>query len=113
MQKYLWLLFLLLITSCISTNKNQLFFEYSQIEKIEVCEGFPTTKVVMKNGFEQEFIKDLNKSIEIRPTKFKRTHRFVIFHENGTVDTILTNGRVHQFQGWHESTINLIEKYSK
>lgn len=115
MQKYLWLLFSLLITSCISANKNknQLFFDYSQIKKIEVSEGFPATKIVMKNGFEQEFIKDLNKSIEIGPIKFPKTHRIILFYEKGEIDTILTNGTIYQFKGCHESSMNLIEKYTK
>ncbi len=96
--------------SC-TTQKN-LTFGFLEIEKIEVYQGYSGTKINMKDGFEQAFIKDLNKSKDVGPTKYMKTHRFLIHHINGKIDTILTNGTIHQYKGWHKSMVNLIEKYS-
>ena len=81
-------------------------------EQIEIYQGYPENKIQMKEGFEKEFIADLNKSKEIGPTKYMKTHRILIHYTNKDTDTIYTNGSIHNFKNWHKSDENLIEKYS-
>lgn len=83
----------------------------NNIDKIEVLEGFSGEQIQMEDGFEQEFLQDLNQSINREPTKFAKSHRILIYHSDGSIDSILTNGRIHQFNGWWESDENLLEKY--
>jgi len=109
MMKFTYTLCFITITSC--AVKKQLTFEPSKIEKIEVYQGYPGREIKMEDGFEKEFISDLNESKEVRPTKYMKTHRFLIYNKNGKIDTILTNGTIHQYKGWYRSNENLIEKY--
>lgn len=81
------------------------------IEKIEVTQA--NKSIDLKEGFENQLIQDLNKSKYLGPTKFMKTHRILIYHSDGDIDTIATNGQVHQYKGWYKSEENLIEKYSK
>jgi hypothetical protein len=92
--------------------KSNLNFDINEIELVEVYYGFPDTKVQMKDGFEKEFIKDLNQSKELGPTKFAKPYRILIHYKNKEVDTIITNGEIHIFKGYYQSRKNLIEKYS-
>ncbi len=110
MKIFSYLFFLSILTSC--NAQSNLTFDYPQIEKIEVYQGYPGTKINMKEGFEQEFIRGLNESKDVGPTKYMKTHRLLIHHINGEIDTILTNGTIHQYKGWYKSKTNLIEKYS-
>ncbi len=103
---------LLICTSCHA--QNNLSFEPSQIDKIDVFQGFPGTELKMKIGFEKEFISELNASQEVGPTKYMRTHRFLIYNNNSDkIDTLLSNGIIHQYNGWYKSKENLIEKYKE
>ena len=67
-----YILFLIVITSCHA--QKPISFDFSQVEKIEVYQGYPGTKVKMKDGFEKEFIFDLNESKNVGPTKYMKTH---------------------------------------
>ena len=84
----------------------------SNVEQIEIYQGYPGTKLQMKEGFEKEFIADLNKSKELGPTKYMKTHRILIHYTDKNIDTIYTNGNIHNFKNWCKSDENLIEKYS-
>lgn len=83
----------------------------NNIVKVEVIQADKT--IDMKEGFEDQLITDLNNSKYLGPTKFMKTHWIFVYHSNGTVDSVLTNGSVHQFNGWYKSEENLIEKYRK
>lgn len=100
---------IVLMISCGSTKK--IGIVESDIETIEVIQADRT--IDMKDGFEYQLIQDLNNSKYLGPTKFMKTHWILIHHSNGTVDSILTNGTVHQYNGWYKSEDNLIEKYSR
>ena len=95
--------------SCGSTNK--IGIVDSDIEKVEVIRLDMT--IDMKDGFEGQLIQDLNnsKTILVQPTH--KNALDLLYHSNGTVDSVLTNGTVHQYNGWYESEENLIEKYSR
>jgi hypothetical protein len=104
------ILCLFILTSCKA--KKDITFNLSEIEKIEVYQGYPGTRIQMKNNFEREFIKDMNNSKDNGPTKYIKTHSFLIHHKSGEIDTILTNGTIHQYKGWFRSKQDLIKKYS-
>lgn len=102
---------LLFLTSCSPLQK--VLISDMDVERIEVYKGYPGELVEMQQGFEKELVADLNRATRKSPTKFMKTHRILIYHTSGAIDTLLTNGKVHEFQGWHESQENLIEKYSR
>jgi hypothetical protein len=105
------ILVLLVLTSC--NARKPISIDFSKVDKIEVYQGYPNTKIKMKDDFEKEFIFDLNESKNVGPTKYIKTHRVLIHHKNGEIDTLLTNGTIHQFNGWSKSKIDLLEKYSE
>jgi hypothetical protein len=84
----------------------------SNVVQIEIYQGYPGIKLQMKEGFEKEFIADLNKSKELSPTKYMKTHRILIHYTNKNIDTIYTNGNIHDFKNCYKSDENLIQKYS-
>lgn len=84
----------------------------SNVELIEIYQGFPGIKLQMNEGFEKEFIADLNKSKDLGPTKYLKSHRILIHYTDKNVDTIYTNGSIHNFKKWYKSDENLIDKYS-
>lgn len=98
------------LVSC-SVNKT-LTIDSGNVGQIEIYQGFPGNKIQLKEGFEKEFIADLNKSKELGPTKYMKTHRILIHYTNKGTDTIYTNGSIHNFKNWYKSDENLIEKYS-
>lgn len=110
MKIFSYILCLFILTSCKA--KKDVTFNLSEIEKIEVYQGYPGTRIQMKNNFEREFIKDMNNSKDNGPTKYIKTHSFLIHHKSGEIDTILTNGTIHQYKGWFRSKQDLIKKYS-
>lgn len=101
-----------LISCSLNLKKKTLTINPSNVEKIEIYQGYPGNKIRMKEGFEKEFITDLNKSKEVGPTKYMKTHRILIHYTNKETDTIYTNGSIHNFKNWYESDRNLIEKFS-
>ena len=101
---------MILSPSCKTQKK--LSFNDSDVTKIEV-QGFQETGIELQNDFKEEFIKDLNESKNLGPTKFAKSHRFLIHHSDGKIDTLLTNGTIHKFNGWYQSKVNLLEKYFK
>ena len=109
MKKIFYLPIIGLIISCGSTQKIGII--ENNIEKVEVSQADKT--IDMKDGFEDQLIQDLNNSKYLGPTKFMKTHWILIYHSNGSVDSVLTNGTVHQYNGWYKSEENLIEKYSR
>jgi hypothetical protein len=109
MKNLFYITFIGLMMSCGSTNK--IGIVESDIEKVEVIQADRT--IDMKDGFEGQLIQDLNNSKYLGPTKYIKTHWILLHLSNGTVDSILTNGTVHQYNGWYETEENLIEKYSK
>lgn len=111
MKKIGYLILLTVMISCSSTEK--IGITETNIERVEVFQGHPGEQIQMVDGFENKLIEDLNNSKYSGPTKFMKTHRILIYHSNGAVDTVLTNGKVHQFNGWYLSNENLIKKYSQ
>lgn len=111
MKLLLQTLFIVVLVSCKA--QKSISIDFSSLDKIEVYQGYPGTKIKMKDGFEKEFIFDLNESKDAGPTKYIKTHRIQIYHKNGKIDTLLTNGTIHQFNGWHKSKTDLLEKYSE
>ena len=105
------ILILLVLSSC--NAQKPISIDFSKVDKIEVYQGYPGTKIKMKDDFEKEFIFDLNESKNVGPTKYMKTHRVLIHHKNGEIDTLLTNGKIHQFNGWSKSKIDLLDKYSE
>ena len=89
-----------------------LTIDSNRVEQIEIYQGYPGVKLQMKEGFEKEFIADLNKSRDLGPTKYMKTHRMLIHYTDKSIDTIYTNGNIHNFKNWYKSDENLIEKYS-
>ena len=89
-----------------------LTFEPSKIEFIEIHQGYPGTQIQMKEGFEKEFIADLNESKELGPIKYMKTHRILFHHIDKDIETICTNGSIHNFKKWYKSDENLVDKYS-
>lgn len=92
--------------------KKTLTLHSNDIEQILIYEGFSDTEVKMKSGFENDFITDLNNSKALPPTKFIKTHRILIYYNDHKVDTIYSNGKIQDFNGWFQSDENLIEKYA-
>ncbi len=89
-----------------------LTIDSNRVEQIEIYQGYQGVKIQMINGFEKEFIADLNKSKELGPTKYMKTHRILIHYTDKNIDTIYTNGNIHNFKNWYKSDENLIDKYS-
>ena len=110
MKQIVILTFFLVFISC-GFHKT-LTFDSNNIELIEIYQGYPGTKIQMKEGFEKEFIADLNASKKLGPTKFMKTHRILIYYTDKNIDTIYTNGSIHSFRNWYKSDENLIDKYS-
>ena len=111
MKKILYSTFLALLASCGLSQR--IGIPTNDIEKIEVFKGYPGEQIPMRDGFESKLIEDLNRSTYNGPTKFMKTHEILIYHSDGTIDTIRTNGVVHLFNGYYQSNENLIEKYSR
>ena len=107
MKNLFYITFIGLMMSCGSTNK--IGIVESDIEKVELIQA----QEDMKDGFEGQLIQDLNNSKYLGPTKYIKTHLILLHLSNGTVDSILTNGTVHHYNGWYKTEENLIEKYSK
>lgn len=112
MKLTLFLSTILILISCNSSVQKSNFYEFSEIEKIEVFKGFPGEKVSMKQNFERKLIADLNNHENIGPTKFQKSYRILIHKKNGETDTLRTNGKI--FVG-HKTTFevkeNLLDKY--
>lgn len=96
--------------SCSATKA--LKFDINKVNRIEIYQGFPGNRVLMKVGFENDFIADLNKSKELGQTKYTKTHKILIYNKDNKTDTIYTNGNIHNFKNWYKSDENLIEKYA-
>ena len=111
MKKIFYLTLPILLIACGSSLK--IGISENDIEKIEVFQGYPGEQIEMVDGFESKLIEDLNDSKYNGPTKFMKTHRILIYHSDGALDTISTNGSAHQYNGWYISEENLIEKYSR
>lgn len=111
MKLHLFFLVLIALSSCQS--EKLISIDFSEVEKIKVYQGYPGTKIEMMDKFEEDFIDDLNDSKNVGPTKYAKTHQFQIHYISGKIDTIYTNGSLHQWKGWSRSKMNLLEKYSK
>ncbi len=67
----------------------------------------------MKEGFEMDFVADLNQSKMVGPNKFMKTYRIFIHFMDNHMDTVYSNGTIHNFKSAYvKSEENLIEKYS-
>lgn len=111
MKKILYFTLIGSIASCGTVQEIEI--SENDIEKIEVFKGYPGEQIQMIDGFESKLIKDLNDSKYNGPTKFGKTHRILIYHSDGAIDTIATNGQLHQYNGCYKSEENLIAKYSR
>ncbi|GAB3173631.1 hypothetical protein GCM10027291_30270 [Telluribacter humicola] len=86
-----------------------MIFNLNNVEQVEI---YLENIVQIKGGFGKEFIKNLNKSKELGPTKYMKTNIISIHYKNGETGTVHTNGSIHSFKNWYKSDGNLIEKYS-
>jgi len=112
MKQTIFLGIILLFISCTSQVQKSNFYEFSEIKKIEVVKGFPGEKVSMQQNFEGKLITDLNSHENIGPTKFMKSHRVLIYKQNGEIDTLRTNGEI--FVGKNNTfkvKENLLDKY--
>ena len=102
---------LIVLTSCFEQKDLILSFDIDKIEEIKLFKGFPGEEIILKNDIKNKLIKDLNKSKSVGPTKYMKTHRFLIYYKESRIDTIYTNGIIHNFGGWFKSRNNLLKKY--
>ncbi|BDD03941.1 hypothetical protein [Aureibacter tunicatorum] len=105
MKTILCLIVLILANSCTNTSK-KIDIKTGNIEKIEIYKGSSGTSIDMKNDAKENFVTDLQKFKKIGPVKFGKTHSILIYHSNGKIDTIRTNGNTHQFNGWYKTEDN-------
>lgn len=114
MNKIVLAFCIVFLSSCSSyLGNNHIGIETGTVSKIEVYQGFPGVEVEMEDDFESDFIRDLNQAKDVGPMKFGKTNRVLIYHHSGSIDTLLTNGSLYQFDGWYEASENLIDKYRK
>lgn len=113
LKKIKYLIVILLIASCSSSGEKKVYYDFSEIQKIEVFSGFSEKSVVMKNGFEKEFILDLNKNEIIGPTKYGKNYTVLLFKNNGQIDSLKTNGQIFSNKITFKVEEDLIAKYSK
>ncbi|WP_338814521.1 hypothetical protein V9L05_04375 [Bernardetia sp. Wsw4-3y2] len=102
--------------SCSSKNK-QIISRLDKIEKIEVYQS--STKIEMQDDFKEKFMVEVKKAKKAKVVKFMKTHQFLIYKTDNTIDTLYTNGKAYQMQGdWFKGKYfitkeNLIDKYKK
>lgn len=99
------------LISCNGLNKIRLSID--TVDSIEVLVLGSKKPIPMKKEFERKFLNDLIDSKNVGPTKYIKTHQILIHHSNDLIDTILTNGTIHQFNGWYKTDDNIIEKYQQ
>lgn len=99
-----------ILIACNPRVTSSLTLNSSDIKQIEVFKK-AGNKIMMKEGFEKEFITDLNKSKKLGLTKYGKTYRLIIHYINKKIDTIMTDGSIYQFENLYKSEENLIEKY--
>jgi len=107
-----FLVFILVFISCNSRVEKSNFYEFSEIEKIEVYKGFPGEKIKMQENYEKKLITGINSHENINPTKFMKPYRVLIYKKDGEIDTLRTNGEI--FVGKKNTfkvTENLIDKF--
>ncbi len=113
MKTIIFLISSLLLISCSSKNK-QIISRLDKIEKIEVYQS--STKIEMQDDFKEKFMVEVKKA---KVVKFMKTHQFLIYKTDNTIDTLYTNGTAYQMQGdgfkgkYFITKENLIDKYKK
>lgn len=116
MKTIIFLISSIFLISCSSKNK-QIISRLDKIEKIEVYQYF--TKIEMQDDFKEKFIAEIKKAKKVKVIKFMKTHQFLIYKTDNTIDTLYTNGKAYQMQGdWFKGKYfitkeNLIDKYRK
>ncbi len=116
MKIIIFLISSLLLISCSSKNK-QIISRLDKIEKIEVYQS--STKIEMQDDFKEKFMVEVKKAKKAKVVKFMKTHQFLIYKTDNTIDTLYTNGEAYQMQGdWFKGKYfitkeNLIDKYKK
>ena len=92
--------------------------DQEDVHSIEVYNGITGNHLDVKSSTQSELIYDLNNSELCKAIKYIKTHRILVFHKNNEIDTIWTNGYIHQVHTngkyrTYESSDNLIEKYCR
>lgn len=85
------------------------------MEKVQIIQGFAGSDYLkMQRGFEDPFVSELQEAKLVGPHKFVKTHQILLHYQNGTIDTIRTNGVIFiQSDKTFKSKDDLIEKYKK
>ena len=116
MNKVIVLFSALFLSSCFSSTNNPLEIDAGNVSRIEVHTGLPKSQVEfkMKDGFESDFIQGLNSLEQSTPMKFAKTHKVMIYYNNGHPDMIMTNGSIYWCDGnFYKGSEDLINKYKE
>jgi hypothetical protein len=95
------------------STKQKLYINPNEVLLVEIIKGFRGEKIEMKSGFNIPFIEDLNNAEKVGPYKFMKSHTVIVYYQDGSMDTLLTNGIIYQFKGYYKSEEDLIKKYQK
>lgn len=104
-----FIVFGIIITCCTS---KPLRLNLSDVELVEVYQGFNKNKLQMKEGSHSKVIEELNNSEIISPVKYKKTHSILIHYSDKRIDTIYTNGKIHFFKNYYKTDNDLVEMYT-
>lgn len=86
-------------------------WDANKVDSVEILEGYPLIILKLDSHKTKEFVIDLISSKEIGITKYKKSHRILLYH-NYTIDTVFTTGNIHRFKNvYFKSKINVIDKY--
>ncbi len=110
MKQNACIVYILTFAAC--SAQQQLTFKYTDIEKIEIVSKYLDKKIKMKANFREDFIADLNTSKAFYTEENLSTHKILIYNTTKKIDTLLTDGFIHQNKSFYKSKENLIKKYS-
>lgn len=114
-MKKIFYIALIGLSSCATTERMAID---NTIAKIEIDNGYSGEIIEIKSEIQNDLIADLNESKLCGPMKYIKSHRIFLFHANSDVDTIWTNGQIHQMKidgkyKTYKSKVDLIKKYSR
>ena len=116
MNKVILIFSVLFLSSCFSYSESALEIDSENVSSVEIHTGPPESQVEikMKNGFESDFIQDLNRVEKFTPVKFAKTHKIMVYYNNETPDMFMTNGSIYWSEGkYYKGTEHLVNKYKE
>ena len=108
MNKLLYLMSFLLLCSC----SQSLNYDIAEVDKIELYRSNSSYPIKMQKGFEKGLIEDLKQVKTSDVAEIQSPYRLLIHHTSGAIDTLFTNGTIHQKEEFYESKENLLYKYA-